>query len=319
MQVNNSYKISTQPNIQDEEKPTFSNALEKFKQLEKGKTDQKAPQPIKNAKMRGAVSSSSSSGAAESQTSSKTIITTKKVAEPTFHKVHNCEPQPAPTSNVLVDSLKYYVGYGVFGVRLEGRQYEMEKVRLMERIQKSPSDIRFVGSQFQDDKDLALLAVQGYGDALYEVSERLKNDKDVVLAALKQDFDSYEYTVKNYHFDDSWDPPEYSGIGNGIWNNKEVVLFLVQRKGTLLNLVSEDLRNDREVALAAYQQCYRAQSYFGPAIWRNREAVLELVKLDGCCLKRLLSFRMTQRYCACRCSAKWLRDQIRRQKAEKRS
>lgn len=286
MQVNNGEKAVEQPIFPAEQKVAFSSALEKFQELDKGK----AAQQIKKATP---IDSSPAAVALVAE-----MVTAKKQEGP-IRIVVNDTPPPAVPLAAVKNSEYSYFKYVVFGAKLEGRQYEIEKKRLLGIVQKNPWYIKHFIPQFQDDKDLALAAVSQVGTLLQWVSSRLQHDKDVVLASLANYPDVYFVElVDRYRLPSGCFFSELSRegqnayiiingyIGPKLFSDKDVVLALIQKNYKLYQKASPELKNNPEVMIAALRKDRNAVEFFDPEIWKNREIVLALVQVDGWLLEK---------------------------------
>jgi hypothetical protein len=104
---------------------------------------------------------------------------------------------------------------------------------------------------FHDDwdeeaaKDEAFNALRD-GKPLYSLPERLRSNKEIVLAAIASE-GSFCYN--------------YIGSRELRERDRDVVLALVAADGSLLEMVSEELRGDRQVVLTALRTCADALKF----------------------------------------------------------
>jgi hypothetical protein len=74
-------------------------------------------------------------------------------------------------------------------------------------------------------------------------------------------------------------------IINRNYHNKQNLFIIVQQNGLALEYASDDLKNDREVVLAAVQQNGLALEYASDDLKNDREVVLAAVQQDGFALE----------------------------------
>jgi len=112
---------------------------------------------------------------------------------------------------------------------------------------RDPSHEDFHEDDWDEDaaKDEAFDALRD-GKPLYSLPERLRSDKEIVLAAIASE-GSFCYN--------------YIGSRELRERDRDVVLALVAADGSLLEMVSEELRGDRQVVLTALQTCAGALKF----------------------------------------------------------
>jgi hypothetical protein len=127
----------------------------------------------------------------------------------------------------------------------------------------TPSDIestyQFAHSLIKEDKEVALAAVTRHAKNLRHVSDSFKNDEDIVLAAVKQRGDALEYAASALKKNKAivWaafnqSPTAFSYADPALKDDKSFVVTAVCLNGLALKYT--DMRQDREVALAAIRQ-----------------------------------------------------------------
>ena len=121
------------------------------------------------------------------------------------------------------------------------RSFVLEAVRLARKA----TILEVVAERFQNDREVVLAAVQSKGRELEYASERLQNDREVVLDAIDED------------------PMAFSFASSALQNDREIVMRVISddrlhpyygSEYEVLAHVSEELRNDREVVLAAVRR-----------------------------------------------------------------
>ena len=106
------------------------------------------------------------------------------------------------------------------------------------------------------------MAINNNGDALAFASEELKNNKEIVLSAANCD---YCTTIA------------LSNASKGLQEDSNFVLQIVKLDGLSLLFASSDLRENREIVIAAVQQNQNVFEYIQPT-FQNDPDVLELLK-----------------------------------------
>jgi hypothetical protein len=84
------------------------------------------------------------------------------------------------------------------------------------------------------------------------IRRKLLENRDLLLACIRDAHISLAYLPKEYH-------------------TKEVILATVKRDGFWLQMISDEFRNDWDVALAAVKQDIRTFQWVSPRLKRNRD------------------------------------------------
>ena len=143
-----------------------------------------------------------------------------------------------------------------------------DKEVVLAAVKQNGNALEYASENLKSNKEVVLAAVKQIGDALEYASENLKNDKEVILAAVKQNGDALFYASKELQAD------------------KQLVLEVFKSKGEFFNWhvldhVSENLKNDKEVVLAAVKQSGYALEYASENLKNDKEVVLAAVKTDS--------------------------------------
>ena len=92
---------------------------------------------------------------------------------------------------------------------------------------------------YSADKDVVIAAVENQPNAFQFASKELRDDEDVLKAALTSN------NFKGYELD------FFKSASDRLKGNREIVLLAVKNEGWILEHVSEELKADKEVVLAA--------------------------------------------------------------------
>ena len=133
--------------------------------------------------------------------------------------------------------------------------------------------LKVVPERFQKDREVVLAAVQSNGLALSFALEQFRNDREIVIAALKKNGSSFPYV--------SWN----------LRKDREIVMIAIASQRVVpsyadhpvLGFVpSKELRNDRELVLAAVRYNASEFEFASDELKSDREFVIEAVKLHFC-------------------------------------
>lgn len=189
-------------------------------------------------------------------------------------------------------------------VKLDGSLLEYASDRLKDNekvvlsaIKNKSLSLEYASIRLRNKKEIAIKAVTKNGNALEYVSEELKDNKDVFLAALSNQSNAVQYAPKSFVNDKEyakkilkWNPstfiyfphllkddyeivkmairqlPEvFFWVSDRLKNNKELVL-MAMKYATNFELLSEDLRAEKELALIAYNAEHKNKNFFAPSL-----------------------------------------------------
>jgi hypothetical protein len=122
-----------------------------------------------------------------------------------------------------------------------------------------------------DDYNIVLDLVNYNSIAIYCASDRLKGNKEIVLTAICND--------------DSDDQSVLEIVSDELSNDREVVLAAIQQHYFALEFASNELRGDKEVVLIAVQKNGLALQFASNELRGNKEVVLAAVQQDGIALQ----------------------------------
>ena len=138
---------------------------------------------------------------------------------------------------------------------------------------------RFDSVALQNDAGVVMAAVQQHGIALKYASKSLRENRGIVLAAVRQDCNSVVHASRALKSDrevaraalgdPTYDDQALYEASGALKNDKTFVTTLVREHGgMILGYVSKNLRNDRDVVMAAVTQSGAALQ-FGSAELRS--------------------------------------------------
>ena len=160
----------------------------------------------------------------------------------------------------------------------QNNENEFDKKLAIAAVKNDWRVIGYLSKNMQGDKDIALAAIEHQcNDTLLDIcvrqpkaatqylSDELKNDKDVALAAVKKNWKAIK------------------SLGKEMRDNKEVALVLLQSNNyydtcTVIEYLSDRLKNDKDVALAAVNKDWEAIKYLGKDMQDNKEVALAAIE-----------------------------------------
>lgn len=327
MQVNNNNKLETQPVVQNEEKRNFNSALQRFKDLERGK----APQQIKKAAPVAKAPVVTAAVVSVAKPLIKIVVQDLPLMDKQYHiekeklfvhiqndysylskvdpKFQNDEDLVKAAKSNALARIKEVDPQNHLYLQHYPKQLQEDKELVLAVVGQSARTLKGALDKFQEDPEVILAAKKmamecipniksGYHANLSKFPLQLQKDKEVVLAAVRHQAYALQNALEQFISDKDVvveayknNPVALDYIAPEVWGNKEVVLALVQVDGKLLQKASLEIQNDKEVAITAFKQNDLARRYFGPEIWKNREAVLELVKMDGWLIEKAEAFQ----------------------------
>lgn len=119
----------------------------------------------------------------------------------------------------------------------------------------------------RNDKQLALIAVKKKGKQLEFASEELKKDKEVVSFAIQSEIGSFKFA------------------NDSLKSDRSFIMEQIELPGDQMGLVflnvSEELRDDKELALKAIKRNYTAFGWTSENLRNDKEFVISAMKVNG--------------------------------------
>lgn len=181
---------------------------------------------------------------------------------------------------------------GLLSVICDGvipKQFQNNKEFVMKAIKLNKKALGQVSETLKNDKEVVLEAVKENGFQLYDASKELKNDKEIVFEALKQAGESVlQYTsdeLKNdedikfeltRQEDEYINDIDYNTLDE-ISDDKEKMIDVLKKDGSLLRNASERLQNDRDVVLVAVKENGYALEFASDDLKNDKELVFEAI------------------------------------------
>lgn len=120
---------------------------------------------------------------------------------------------------------------------------------VLKEIQKNPSALKYASSKLKNDIEVVRSAIQKHPKAFEYASVRLKDDKGFVLEALH---------IEKRKYLEITDVPRLRHrisqfVSQRLKNDRDVILAAIENYAEALDNASEQLKNDKDVVLAADQ------------------------------------------------------------------
>ncbi|MBA3721276.1 MAG: DUF4116 domain-containing protein [Parachlamydiaceae bacterium] len=170
-----------------------------------------------------------------------------------------------------------------------------DKVVVMVAISQDGWALKYAHDDLKKDRDVVIAAVTQKGKALKYAHDDLKKDRDVVLAALNKNPKAIEFvnfeildvlSENDYLFKEILDyyfhPRNINKFLEYARDKKKLVKAAVSKNGLYLQYTSEDMKNDKEVVMAAAIQNIEALKFASIALQNNRVFVEECRALKVC-------------------------------------
>jgi hypothetical protein len=146
-----------------------------------------------------------------------------------------------------------------------GKELKRKKEFVLEAIKNQRGSFIHASEELRNDREIILESIKSNQTNFNLLSKEFMNDREIILNAVKHDENAFELLTKNY--------PEYK-------NDKEIVLAAVQYNGKVLKFVSEDLKNDEEVAMHVLNS-YGSFEYIGNGFKNNKEFYYKAAKIKA--------------------------------------
>lgn len=203
---------------------------------------------------------------------------------------------------------------GFWALKGAGEALRSDKEVVLQAVTKEPAAIEFAGDNMKRDTEVVASVVKQQGRLLQHAADNLKADKDIVLTAVRQDPGALEFAAESLKADqefglfiqkvfskgdhalddaaDVWsfgkenvlvairqDPTFFryaaSTLKQDVLFYKDMVLAAVLGDGLLLEMVPDDLRGDKKVALAAIRNNSAALRFVGPPLTSTDPELLD--------------------------------------------
>jgi|688.fasta_scaffold01071_8 hypothetical protein len=138
--------------------------------------------------------------------------------------------------------------------------------RIVEQAVKCKFVFAALDAKWRNNKALVMQAAK-YAHNMELISQELRNDEEVVRAFVDAD------------------PKAFQFANPRLKAKKDMVLYVVNKMGKMLEEASLALRNDEQVVLTAMQTYSRALAFAGPGVRQQRNVVMASVRLDGTTLE----------------------------------
>ena len=124
-------------------------------------------------------------------------------------------------------------------------------------------------AQFHNDREMALLAIQDDLENLPYLSVELRDDFEIAMVAMQVESD-FNFTGEG------WDDVEspLSLLSDRLRDNREVVMAAVRQCGSQLESASERLRDDRDIVAEAIREDHGAIQYASDSLREDKEMAL---------------------------------------------
>lgn len=143
------------------------------------------------------------------------------------------------------------------------------------------------------NRDFVLLASKYYIHILYYADIRFRSDREIILKIANKDLEGLTYMSQELREDKEFMRLLDSEISHlylksvfefasdNLKSDKEFVLEMVKKRGSLLYIVDNNLKSDKEVVLTAVRQNTCVFQYASDNLKSNREFIFELVEYCG--------------------------------------
>ena len=193
------------------------------------------------------------------------------------------------------------------------QEMKNDKQIVLSAVQRHGEALQYASSVLRDDKKVVYAAIKQSGEALCYASEALQNDKPFILSAAKKheeeerkkelerrriereesekrwkEKEELERTMKKKEAEKNkmlerinQDDSALKDASEELRNDKDIVLAAVARNGGMLQFASPELQKDKAIVSTAVVQNACALQYACEDMKSNREIVLTAVKVDG--------------------------------------
>ena len=153
--------------------------------------------------------------------------------------------------------------------------YELRDIFRSHRSDSIENKLEDIIKNHHDDKDIVIKCVLINGGLIDKASKRLLNDIDVARAAVLLTMDlkeEYTYDDEEYGYDNG--KYAFKQISDELKNNKDFILEVIKSNVSYINVVSENLLNDKDVVIAAGVEGLKATK----TLKNDRDVLINLAK-----------------------------------------
>jgi hypothetical protein len=171
-------------------------------------------------------------------------------------------------------------------------------------IKNCPENFQRISETLKSNKNFVLAAVDAKPEVIDHLQDTFQTDPEIVMLAMQSYPGAYVYYL-------SLAPPEF-------FHNKSNIIDIVSKYPMAIRYLSDELRNDREIAACAIRKKAEAAE-FVPALKTDRDFSLQMTAINGSVIRYLESFGKDE-YFALECvrhnglNLQYFNDTIRRDK-----
>jgi hypothetical protein len=169
-----------------------------------------------------------------------------------------------------------------------------DKELVITAVRNHEDALAYASPTLKNDKDVVLIAVSKYGSALRFASDNLKNDRDVVIVAINCDADALRYaspTIRNDRdivkiaiIRDRFFGFAFQGASETLQDDKELVLMAISKNPHILEYyASNRFRKDREIIYAAVSICSTLFGIASDDLKNDKELALFAISCPTSC------------------------------------
>lgn len=130
--------------------------------------------------------------------------------------------------------------------------------------------LEYLSEDMQDDETIVSAVVREDPTSLVYTSKRLRDKESIVALTAVDQRDSGSYKPVS-RFNESWDSPEGQEYWKSIRDDKSAVMFYISDRGCLLEHVSDRLKNDPDIVMAAVENNPMSLRFASDAMRNNLE------------------------------------------------
>lgn len=169
-----------------------------------------------------------------------------------YRRMQNCKEDDKDTMLELLKKDHFLLKYVPEKLKYD-RDIVLSIVRCNYNIlENAPENIK-------NDREIIIKAVTSNGTAIKYSSEELKKDREIVLIAIRNSTIAYAFTYIHSYFK----------------SDRKIIMEVLKKNGSYLHYASEELKNDKEIALAAIKEC----KYAYESLSENMKKDPDLIKL----------------------------------------
>jgi hypothetical protein len=203
-----------------------------------------------------------------------------KVEETSMKSLETCSDEDKKNFHIVLS----YVKQDGLQLQWASPELRLQHDIVVASLEQNPLALQYANEGFQDNKMIVRPCVLANCKCLRFASKELRNDKALVMEAIEEDTEAFDYCSVELrrdvslleHVQKNW---KGVMIPTSISRDKKNAMTCIKKlKWSVLFFLCDELKEDKEIVLAAIQENWREYKFASSEMKNNREILLETLK-----------------------------------------